>query len=535
MNSRCVALLTLTLVVGAALVGESGDSRAANGGFEETVVFPESHPYAKSMREGGWTLDTPILCPSGWTPHPIGKQGEFRIIRDKTQAHSGESCVSLKGDLAGDEPISVKPGDKVTIQFWAKVPVPGKVTGCFYAYGKSLARDAFQQTESVGENWAKYSHTFEIPDQIDGSLVTSVVPVLRSLSGACFDDVEVLVNRAVQEDLVIFQADKTKTSLAAFNGDFNEWQTLTPVPANWELNAGWFPGRWLTETRPGENGSLRRVVNSGEDHKRFGDFNLLLSGRLVSEYVIDQVFNKELTISFWAHGEGGHAELRVRLYGPPPVKPEDPSQLGRVIEVDTGREWKQYSGTMLAYGNSVYGARLELIGQGVVIDNLRVAVSAKDDGDKQEVFQPILAIPILKQGPKLVAGFSPEQWKDALEIRTGLMDMQTGKSILRQTVCRLATDGRKLFICAMCRVDGELKAGVQQRDGNVWDDDSVEVYINPFYDKEKSPAPSTNSSSIQTARFTTTFRRFPSVSHPSPDGTARTWRSRAKWLATTGP
>lgn len=478
--------LALTLAAATTPAAERSETnRANNGGFEETTVFPESHPYVKTMRENNWTLDTPILRPKGWTPHPVGKQGEFRLIRDKTQAHSGEICVFLKGDLAGDEPIAVKPGDKVTIQFWAKAPDPGKVTGCFYVY--PMSRDAFQQTEPVSENWTKYRHTFEIPDQIDGSLVTTVVPVLRSLSGAFFDDVEVLVNKAAQEDLVIFQADKTRKGLAVFNGGFEDWQALSPAPENWDLNAGWFPGQWLTEKRPDEKGSLRRVVNSGEDRKRFGDSSLLLNGRIISEQVIGPVFNKELKITFWARGEGGRVDARVRLFGPS-AKPEDATQLGRVIEVNTDGEWKEYTGTMLAYGNSISVARLELIGKGVVLDNLRVVVSEKENTDQKEVFQPVMTIPILKEGPKLAGGFTEAQWKDALEIRNGFMNMGTGNSVLRQTACRLATDGKKLFICAKCRVDGELQTTVQQRDGAVYSDDSVEVYINPFYDREKSPA-----------------------------------------------
>ncbi len=478
--------LGMTLAATAIFGTEIRDNRAINGGFEDTVVFPESQPYAKTMREGGWALDTPILRPKGWTPNPVGKQGEFQIIRDKAQAHSGEICVSLKGDLTGDEHIAVKPGDKVTIQFWAKSPTPGKVTACFYVY--PISRDAFQQTESVSENWAKYSHTFEIPDQLDGSIVTTVVPVVRSSTGALFDDVEVLVNKVAQIDLVISQADNTKKTLSVFNGDFDDWQTLTPAPENWDLNAGSFPCKWLTEKRPDEKGSLRRMVNNGEDRKSFGNYSLLLNGRIVSEYFLGDVLNKELLISFWARGEGGHVDLRVRLYSSPTAKPEDAGQLGRVMMVNSDGAWKEYSGTMLAHGNNIYGARLEVIGQGVVIDNLRVVVSGKANADKKEVFQPIMSIPILKEGPKLTGGFSEEQWKDALEIRNGFMNMQTGNSVLRQTACRLATDGKKLFISTKCRMDGELKAVVRQRDGNVWEDDSVEVYINPFYDREKSPA-----------------------------------------------
>jgi hypothetical protein len=481
----CAGLLALVLLAGAGSAADTSGNRIANGSFEETEVFPETHPYVKIMRDGGWTLDTPILDPKGWTPHPVLQQGEFKLLRDKAQAHSGETCVMLKGDLVWDELLEVKAGDRVTIQFWARAATPGQIAGVFYAYPQG--RDALQQPEAVGTSWARYSCTFDIPAVLDGKPVTTVVPVLRSFTGALFDDVTVLVKQAGLEDLVTVQADQTRSSRYAFNGQFEDWQVLARLPAAWDLHAGVFPCRWLTEDRPDERGSLRRAAHDGVDRRRFGDYGLLLDGRLISEQILDGVFNKELRISVWARGAGGHLAVRVRLYGPPPAPVDHPTQLGRVIEADTGDDWQELTGTMLAYGNSVYGARLELIGIGVMLDNLRVTVAEKEKAETKEVFQPVMTIPVLRQGPTLAGGFDAAQWQGALEIHNGFMNMQTGNSVLRQTACCLASDGRMLFVCTTARVEGDLVATVQQRDGTVWADDSVEVYINPFYDRTKAP------------------------------------------------
>ncbi len=393
----------MALSVAATLGVKADENRAQNGGFEQTVELPESHPYAKKMRES-WTIDTPIISPQSWVPNPIIKQGEFRLMRDKAQTHSGDVSVFLKGDLAQDEHIDVQPGDNLTIQFWARAREPGargargarsaagpgKVDGVFYVYGKNaegkpaLGYDAFHFTEAVDQDWKKYRQTFAIPDQLQECRITTVVPVLRSLTGAFFDDVEVQVNKPALEDLVIIQPDQTANRLAVFNGGFEDWQVVAPSPANWDLNQGWFPNQWLGEKRPGETGLMRRMINSGEDRKRFGGFSLLLNGRLVSEKMLDPIFNKVLNVSFWARGTGGHVDLRVRLYDSLTAKPEAASQLGRLVEIDTQSEWKEYTGTMLAYGNNIYSARLELIGQGVVIDNLRVVVSEKVAADQEE-------------------------------------------------------------------------------------------------------------------------------------------------------
>jgi len=61
---------------------------------------------------------------------------------------------------------------------------------------------------------------------------------------------------------------------------------------------------------------------------------------------------------------------------------------------------------MLAFGNSVYSARLEMIGQGVVVDNVRVTVSEGKSAAKAKPFQPIVTILILKEAPRFSGGFS---------------------------------------------------------------------------------------------------------------------------------
>jgi len=62
------------------------------------------------------------------------------------------------------------------------------------------------------------------------------------------------------------------------------------------------------------------------------------------------------------------------------------------------------------------------------------------------------------------------------------MNMETGNSTTRSDFLPgwRPMDG-KLSICTRNRTDGGLKATVSKHDGNVWEDDAVEVYINPSY------------------------------------------------------
>lgn len=70
-----------------------------------------------------------------------------------------------------------------------------------YVYGKSdEGKEAgsftgFQASEFAASDWSRFEFKFEIPVQIRGCFISSVRAVLRSATGAYFDDVQVTATR----------------------------------------------------------------------------------------------------------------------------------------------------------------------------------------------------------------------------------------------------------------------------------------------------------------------------------------------------
>jgi len=384
---------------------------ATNESFEESRVVPPTEWVHKTMREREWKLDDPIAVPVGWNINPIFDNGEFRLVKSAAEVHSGNQCVYLKGDLSNGS-FPVAEGDEVTISFWARAPREPRVNGLLYSYGKDETGkpvgmgDWIRFEAIVGKEWKQFSGTLSIPPELGGYPVTSVVPVLRSRAGAYFDDVEVTIDTSRRKTAAQSSAPtEGRVDVAdSINGNFEGWAPLESTPPGWELAEGRVPWRWAIEDIPGQARVLRRALNPIADQNEFGLYALYLTGRLLSTRTLTNLTNKTVQISLWARGKGGSFIARLREYSDPTY--QQVGVLADVIEEETGDEWKEYSATVTMMGGMSY-ARLELVGEGVLIDRVKVTPIETDATAKAQLPQMWMTIPLVPTRPTVDGKFRP--------------------------------------------------------------------------------------------------------------------------------
>jgi hypothetical protein len=187
----CFAVLGLTL---------GAEEVTCNGDFEQVEIFSSENSHYKTMVEKGWAIDQPLRVPKAWCPNSGSiAQGEFRLIENRKDAHSGTMSIRLKGDCYQTMAIPVQTGTQVELSFWAKAANPTDVSGILYAYAKDAhgavapLGDSLSFTVQAGETWAQYTHTFTIPGELGGQTIAEVNAALRCYTGASFDDIVVTV------------------------------------------------------------------------------------------------------------------------------------------------------------------------------------------------------------------------------------------------------------------------------------------------------------------------------------------------------
>lgn len=195
MKSILYFIIGVTLLSGA-LYAESIE--IANGSFEEgTFELPPTHAYSEKIREAGWVVDEPLLQPAGWCITPVPEfVGEFHLIDDSTQSHTGERAVFLKGHLIYESSLEAKGGEELVVTFWARSDTFSKVSVKYYLYGtdddgESVWLDEFKEAPvfTTERDWEQYASKVKLPTLVLGKKITSVKIVLFSESGAFFDDI----------------------------------------------------------------------------------------------------------------------------------------------------------------------------------------------------------------------------------------------------------------------------------------------------------------------------------------------------------
>ena len=193
--------LVRAVVVLLFIVSFCARAEMVNPGFENTYLVDEKTLYQKSMQNSGWKFDEPLILPEGWKTNPGAfKNGEYRLITDKSKSHGGNNCVYLKGHFVHTRLIDVTAGDKLKISLYVRDPEKKNAGVYLYMYtlegGKvSKFAGSVVKTVNTGEEWSVESAVFDIPEEKTGDRVNAVAVALYSSTGVFFDDVDMVHTR----------------------------------------------------------------------------------------------------------------------------------------------------------------------------------------------------------------------------------------------------------------------------------------------------------------------------------------------------
>lgn len=100
-------------------------------------------------------------------------------------------------------------------------------------------------------------------------------------------------------------------------------------------------------------------------------------------------------------------------------------------------------------------------------------------------FQEAAATMPLMQNVPLVDGIiSEEEWRDAVRV-VGFVDLGQGTLQPRMATCWFGSDGQRIYAAAKSELPpvGSLEKNVRKRDGPVWEDDAIEIWLAPHRSK----------------------------------------------------
>jgi hypothetical protein len=469
-----------------------------NGGFEKTTVLATTSPQHQAMVKKGWIIDDPCVVPRGWTPNPYRANCTYRLIDDQGQAHTGNHCITIDGDLytsLGD----VQSDQVVTASVWARGKAGTRAWVVLYSYGTNdagkpvfLGDGLRVATFTVTSEWKQYTGSILVPPG-----VTRVNLALRG-EGVFFDDAEGLARTATADEMRTLprgtaasgpppaaqtsrKSNADSLSLSPQNAGFEAWQTLLETPQHWTLRRGLFPGGWIPDSYkgvPSTAGQARASADSGGRHALF------LRGQIVSGKIQAQgTLRRRMLISVRARGSGGRLYVGLRAYGPVREAVEEFRFLSDVIDTATTDAWQLYTGLLdLTTGpNAVYG-RLQIEADGVILDDVQVRC-VKADATSSEPMQLVLPPASLTGMPRVDGRVAPGEWSAATEL-TGFANIDTHALVTRQTQVSLMSDGATLLLCFRSPTAGQtLRAAVTERDGDVWTDDAIEIFVGKWPEK----------------------------------------------------
>jgi len=87
-------------------------------------------------------------------------------------------------------------------------------------------------------------------------------------------------------------------------------------------------------------------------------------------------------------------------------------------------------------------------------------------------------VPRLSAPPKLDGRIEPGEWAQAAKLQ-GFVTPQDAKPAPRATTVLLGHDGQQLYLACLCAGQPKPVAKDRGHDGNVWEDDAVEVFLQP--------------------------------------------------------
>jgi hypothetical protein len=188
------------------------------------------------------------------------------------------------------------------------------------------------------------------------------------------------------------------------------------------------------------------------------------------------------------------------------IQPEDALKLGYISSIDPGVAW-YYAGELKlpnglpleSYDNIRWFAAsesvklLSIMGKAnpltipalqksVVIKKRLIGVNKSESAGKSGIYKarrPVSALPVLDSAPVLDGSIDDAAWKNAAKISLTLTN-GTGKP-LGPTDVRFGINGSVLYVAFICTEDrpNDIVAKVRDHNGPVWEDDCVEVFIDP--------------------------------------------------------
>lgn len=115
-----------------------------------------------------------------------------------------------------------------------------------------------------------------------------------------------------------------------------------------------------------------------------------------------------------------------------------------------------------------------------IADLAGVKKKATEPSPRPATAPPLVVVPRAHASPKIDGDFSLDEWRDAAAF-TGFIDLASGGLTDLQTTVLLTYDAEKLYLAlfALLPPGYELRTTADTRDGQVWNDDSIEVLLDP--------------------------------------------------------
>jgi len=120
------------------------------------------------------------------------------------------------------------------------------------------------------------------------------------------------------------------------------------------------------------------------------------------------------------------------------------------------------------------------VGHTLFFDNIRLE-KKEEVNIRDEVKIPSdIAISRVTSPPRIDGILDDECWKQATKV-TMFLDTYSGKPVSEQTIAYLGYDDENFYFAFVCQESqmNKLVANIKDRDGRVWEDDCIEIFIDP--------------------------------------------------------
>ncbi len=232
-----------------------------------------------------------------------------------------------------------------------------------------------------------------------------------------------------------------------------------------------------------------KVTVADDQRVIFGQYLLGLTGEVVTSAPMRELAKKTLRVTFYARGTAQDSRVALRLYQYTQADCKLIDYIADVVDTPLDGEWREYSGVVsMTPWHAASFAKVGIVAEAAEIDQLTVAVVDPKVTSAQKSFHGRWHIPV-NRTPVVVDGkLGREEWQAAVIIQGGFMDIMQQALVERQTDIRLTADTAHLYLAAIFdrRAGGFLNT-VRGRDGNVWEDESLELFINPSFSRQDSP------------------------------------------------